>query len=171
MKKPLMIVPLVILLSLTFGCQQGEEVAEKARPVVDVEADINALKGMLRQYVAHTNAGDLEQWLSLWADDGVQMPASTPARIGKEKIRAGMKPIFEQMIPNITITSIWNAEVYGDLGLMCSSYTLDLTPKAGGETIHVMRDGKALSIWKRQSDGSWKIIRDCFNSNVPLVSE
>jgi uncharacterized protein (TIGR02246 family) len=166
-----MIVPLVILLSLTFGCQQGEEVTEEARPVVDVEADINALKGMLRQYAAHANAGDLEQWMSLWADDGVRMPPDSPARIGKEQIREEIEPAFEQMILDLTITNIWNVEVYGDLGIIRCNYTLDATPKAGGETIHVMRDGKALSVWKRQSDGSWKIIRDCFNSNVPSTSE
>ena len=32
MKKLLMIIPLVILLCLTFGCQQGEEAAEEATP-------------------------------------------------------------------------------------------------------------------------------------------
>jgi steroid delta-isomerase-like uncharacterized protein len=46
-----------------------------------------------------------------------------------------------------------------------------MTPKAGGETIHAMRDGKALTLYERQSDGSWKIVYDCFNSNVPPTSE
>ena len=40
MKKLLMILPLVILLCFTFGCQKGEKVAEE--PVVDVEADKEA---------------------------------------------------------------------------------------------------------------------------------
>jgi proline iminopeptidase len=38
MKKLFMVLPLVLLLCFTFGCQKGEEVAEE--PVVDVEADI-----------------------------------------------------------------------------------------------------------------------------------
>ncbi len=37
MKKLLMIIPLVFLLCITFGCKQGEEVAEE--PAVDVEAE------------------------------------------------------------------------------------------------------------------------------------
>ena len=38
--------------------------------------------------------------------------------------------------------------------------------KAGGETI-AMPDGKALTLYKKQADGSWKIAYDCFNANVP----
>jgi len=42
-----------------------------------------------------------------------------------------------------------------------------MTPKAGGETIHAMPDAKALTLYERQPDGSWKIVYDCFNSNLP----
>jgi uncharacterized protein (TIGR02246 family) len=170
-KKLLMIIPLVILICFTFSCQQGEEVAEKARPVVDIEADITAIKEMLNQYAVAVNTGDFDLWISLWADDGVQMPPDTPVRIGKEQIREAMKPAFDQMTLDIAITSIEDAKVYGDLGLTRCNYTLDMTPKAGGETIHAMRDGKALTLYDRQSDGSWKIVYDCFNSNVPPTSE
>ena len=170
MKKLLLILPLVFLLCFTFSCQkQVEEVAEE--PVVDVEAEKAAVREMLNQYAIACNTGDFDLWISLWADDGVQMPPDTPARIGIEQIREAMKPAFDQMTLDITITSIEDAKVYGDLGLTRCEYTLDMTPKAGGETIHAMRDGKALTFYERQSDGSWKVIYDCFNSNVPPTSE
>ncbi|TET25720.1 MAG: SgcJ/EcaC family oxidoreductase [Candidatus Aminicenantes bacterium] len=171
MRKFVLIIPLVILICFTFSCQQGEEVTEKARPVVDVEADISAIKEMLNQYAVALNTGDFDLWISLWADDGVQMPPDAPAVIGKEQIRDAMKPAFDQMTVDIAITSIEDVKVYGDLGLTHCKYTLDMTPKAGGETIHAMRDGKALTLLERQSDGSWKIVYDCFNSNVPPTSE
>jgi hypothetical protein len=44
---------------------------------------------------------------------------------------------------------------------------LALTPKDGGETIPAMSDGKALTLYERQSDSTWGIVFDCFNSNVP----
>ena len=130
------------------------------------KSDIAAVKEMLNQYAVACNTGDFDQWISLWTDDGVQMPPDTPARIGKEQIREGMKPIFDQFVYNIDI-DIAEARVYGDLGLTRCTGTVDITPKAGGETIHAMRDGKALTLYERQSDGSWKIVYDCFNSNVP----
>ena len=136
-----------------------------------MEADIAAINEIINQYAVACNTGDFDLWISLWADDGVQMPPDTPARIGKEQIREAMKPAFDQMTFNIVITSIEDAKVYGDLGLTRCNYTLDMTPKAGGETIPAMRDGKALTLYERQSDGSWKIAFDCFNSNLPPKQE
>ena len=88
-----------------------------------------------------------------------------PARVGKEQIRENMKPVFDQFNLKSTI-DILEGKVFGDLGLIRCTSTLDLTPKAGGETIHAMPDGKALTLYERQSDDSWKIVYDCFNSNV-----
>jgi len=133
---------------------------------MDKESDIAAIKDMLKQYAKGCNTGDFEFWISLWADDGVQMPPNTPARIGKEQIRKMQKPDFDQFNLDADITSIEDAKVYGDLGLTRCRYKIDATPKAGGETIPVMPDGKALTLYERQSDGSWKIVYDCFNSNV-----
>jgi len=134
---------------------------------MDKESDIAAIKDMLKQYTKGCNTGDFNFWISLWSDDGVQMPPDAPARIGKEQIRQGMKPAFDQMNLDIPKYSIEEAKVYGDLGLTRCTYTLKMTPKAGGETINAMPDGKALTLYERQSDGSWKIKYDCFNSNVP----
>ena len=131
------------------------------------KSDITALKEMLNQYAIGCNTGDFDLWISLWADDGVQMPPNIPARIGKEQIREGMKPGFDQMTLDITINSIEDVKVHGDWGLVRCIYTSKMTPKAGGETINTTPDGKALTLLERQSDGSWKIIYDCFNSNVP----
>ncbi len=129
--------------------------------------DITAVKKMIDQYAVGCNTGDFDLWISLWADDGVQMPPDAPARVGKEQIRKAMEPVFDQMILDVVITSIEEAKIYGDLGLTRCTYTLKLTPKAGGKTINAMPDGKALTFYERQSDGSWKIMYDCFNSNVP----
>ena len=136
-----------------------------------MEADITAIKEMLNRYALITNAGDWDQWISLWADDGVQMPPDDPARIGKEQIRAGMKPLFDQLNLDIVIQSIEDARIYGDLGFTRCIYTLKATPKAGGETIDVMPEGKALTLYERQPDGSWKIVYDCFNSSTAPTQE
>ena len=131
-----------------------------------MEADINALKEVLNQYAIGCNTGDFDLWISLWADDGVQMPPGAPTRVGKEQIRAAMQPAFDQMDLDIALQGIQEAKVYGDLGLTRCTYTLKMTPKTGGETINAMPDGKALTLYAKQSDGSWKIVYDCFNSNL-----
>ena len=137
----------------------------------DREADIAAIKEVLNQYAVACNTGDFDLWISLWADDGVQMPPSENSVIGKEQIREANKPGFDQMNLEIAITGIEDIKVYGDLGLTHCNYTLAVTPKAGGEKVIVMPDGKALGLYERQSDGSWKILYDCFNSNAPQTME
>jgi len=131
------------------------------------EKDLNAIKDMLNQYAVECNNGNFEGWLSLWAKEGKQMPPDTPARIGLNAIREGMKPVFDDMKLEIVIKSVDDVEVHGNLGLTRCKYSLKLTPKAGGDTLDVMPDGKALTLFGKQKDGSWKIVYDVFNSNVP----
>ncbi|MHA1976335.1 MAG: YybH family protein [Candidatus Hodarchaeales archaeon] len=131
-----------------------------------IKREITAIKEMINQYAISCNTGDFNLWISLWADSGIQMPPNTPARIGKEQIRERSKPTFDQMNFNMAIRSIDEVRVHGDFAFSRCTYTLKITPKAGGETINAEPDGKALTILERQSDGSWKVIYDCFNSNV-----
>jgi uncharacterized protein (TIGR02246 family) len=134
----------------------------------DVEADITAIKKIYNQYTFAAETGDLDLWISLWIDNGIRMPPDTPAQIGKEQIRARMKPLFDQLIIKIPITCK-EVRVAGDLAFSRGTYTLSTTPKAGGETIK--RSGKYLTILERQADGSWRIARDCFNYNAPPEKE
>jgi len=132
----------------------------------DVSADITAIKEVLNQLAVRITTGDFDLWMSLWADDAVQMPPDTPARVGKIEIRKGMRPAFDDMKLNLAILSIEDAKIHGDLGLTRCVYTLEMTPKAGGETIAAMPEGKALTLYERQSDGTWKIVYDCYNSSL-----
>ena len=133
---------------------------------MDKERDVEAVKEVLNKYAEFCNAGDFQSWMSLWADDGVQMPPDAPTKVGKDQIREAMKPIFHQFDLKIEIHTE-EGMVHGDYGLTRCTYWLDLIPKAGGETVHAMPDGKALTLYERQSEGSWKIVYDCFNSNKP----
>ena len=130
----------------------------------DVEADIAAINEIWNQYTVGLNTGDLDLWISLWADNGIQMPPGTPAVIGKEKIRAKYESIFPQFIFKMAITNE-EVRVARNWAFSRGTYTLSTTPKAGGKTTKIA--GKYLTILERQADGSWKIARDCFNSNLP----
>jgi ketosteroid isomerase-like protein len=99
------------------------------------------------------------------------MPPNAPPIEGKEKIMEENKSGFEQMNLEIIITNIEEIQTSGDFGFSRCSYTLSVSPKTGGEKIIVEPDGKDLAVYKRQSDGSWKILYDCFNSNVPVKPE
>ncbi len=131
-----------------------------------MNADVAAIKEVLNQYAIGCSSGDLELWMSLWADDGVQMPPDARANVGKEQIRRATEPEFDALEMQLEILSVEDARVMGDFGFTRCVYRLEISPKAGGETVVAMPDAKALTLYGRQPDGSWKIIYDCFNSSI-----
>lgn len=157
MRKSMLQASIIFMLFVIIGCGKQNEVG-------DVEADISAINNNIDQYASSMNAGDLNLWISLWADNAIQMAPDAPAIIGKDQIRAKYESIFSQFIFKMTITNE-EIKIGGDLAFSRGNYIVSMIPKAGGETIEI--DGKYLSIEERQADGSWKIIRSCFNDNAP----
>ncbi len=137
---------------------------EQAAKQATTEADAAAINEIWIQYAGNISSGDLDSWMSLWADKGVQMAPDAPAVIGKEQIRAKYESIFPQSNFKMAIANE-EVKVAGDWAFSTGTYTASITPKAGGETAEIA--GKYLTILERQADGSWRIVRDCFNSNVP----
>lgn len=56
-----------------------------------------------------------------------------------------------------------------DVAWVRGTYAMDLT--APGATAAIHDKGKYLEIWRRQADGTWKVIRDIFNTSVPAPAE
>jgi uncharacterized protein (TIGR02246 family) len=129
----------------------------------DPEALVTAVNDIWARYASGLNSGDLDSWLSLWTDDGVQLPPGEPPVVGKDRIRTRNRAVLDKFAFNMSIT---NEEVgaAGDWAFARGSYTATLTAKDGSQTVPV--DGKYMTILKRQPDGSWRIYRDIFNSNV-----
>jgi len=152
----------LLLLFAAFSCAKQEK-----KP--SVEEDIAAINELYNQYCIQANAGDLDNFLSLWADTAVKMEPDKPSIIGKENIKNNFKPSFELFSLNVKIYGDTEIQISGDMAFSRGTYTLSLTPKEGGATTTF--DGKWLDIDKRQTDGSWKIYIDMVNYNGPPVVE
>ena len=148
------IVPaLVIIVS---GCTRPSHM-----PLPDARA---AADGIFARYAASISAGDADAWATLWAEDGVQMPPDAPPVVGKSEIREKLWSLLAQFRFDMRIHTE-EVRTAADWAFARGMYTATLTPKAGGPAIPI--DGKFMTILARQSDGSWRIYRDIFNSNVP----
>jgi uncharacterized protein (TIGR02246 family) len=132
---------------------------------VDVEAVTETVTAIWDEYEASLSAGDVDRWVDLWTEEGIQLPPGEPPVVGKEAIRARNKAALTDLF-DISM-SITNEEVVvgGEWSVARGVYTATLTPKAGGDNVLV--DGKYMTLLRLQPDGSWKIYRDIFNSNVP----
>jgi len=93
------------------------------------------------------------------------MPPDVPRRVGKEQIGAAMQPGVDLFDLKNTIINTEEVRILGDRAYSHGTYTYDMTPKAGGETMCI--SGKFLDILEKQADGSWKIAIDCHNYNEP----
>jgi len=155
---------LVCLLCFTFGCQKAEEVAEE--PVVDVEADIEAIKKINEEFESAHNAGDIDKIVSLFTDDAVRFPAAGPALIGKKAIRDWLQQIFDQYTTVEQKNVLVDFEVSGDLAFYHDTWEVTNTPKEGGEPLRL--NGNGIVIMQKQADGAWKIICNGW-SNEQLI--
>jgi len=111
--------------------------------------------------------GDSARFATFIADDAVFL--SEPTLRGKTAIVQGWSIFFGEGAPKIE----WapnDAEVNdsGDLGITRGPYTVTVTAKDG--TTRVSK-GTFMSIWRRQPDGSWKIIFDGGSPGCPQPNE
>jgi len=149
-------------LLLTQGCQQHvREVAHSH------EAEINVLRYVEIAEEQAWSSKDVDKTLSFCADDATLMYPNMPAIVGKDNISAYMKASFAD--PALTVQyQITGVEVAqsGDLGYTQGTETYTMTdPKTGKP---MSDSGKWLTVRKKQADGSWKIVRDTWSSDLPL---
>ena len=147
------IVPFLgIVMLLMFGCTKQ----------VDTQTDIQALKNSLEEFEIAVNASDFETLASFYTEDAVRMPPNEPALVGNEAIRTGSKKGFEKYDYELEI-STEEVRVVGDWAFMRGVSAVTITPKTGGKPIQ--GTSKWMAFRQRQSDGSWKIVSDIYNSD------
>jgi uncharacterized protein (TIGR02246 family) len=128
--------------------------------------DVAKVYQLWNEVAAALNAGDMERWLALWVDDGIQMPPDAPRRVGKAEIRRGMRSQFDLYDTTKMAVHMEEVRILGEWAYSHGSYELELVPKVGGETKYY--SGSFLDILEKQVDGYWKIAIDCHNYAMPL---
>jgi len=108
------------------------------------------------------NANDSKGAVALYTDDAMVMAPNEAAVQGKAAIQAWMEA--PPPISNFQMQSL-EIEGRGDLAYDRGTYSVTVTP-AGAAPIEV--HGKYLTILRKQADGSWKVQRDIWNSDLPL---
>ena len=126
--------------------------------------DVAQIYELWNEYADAWCTGDIERWIALWTDDGVQMPPGAPRNVGKEQIRKANQPGMDQNDYEMKIIPD-EVQVLGDRAYCHGLGGFTMTPKEGGDAAEFV--GKFLTILQKQVDGSWKIAIDCFNSDAP----
>ena len=158
---------LILAVLVLSACQPIVALPESAAPPEpDVEAVTAEVEALFAEYGASLGAGDAERWLQLWVEEGgVQQPPGTPPNVGRDMIAARINGGIERYTYQDMDIQVEEVLVADDLAIARGMYTVTLVPHDGSDPVLV--DGKYTTTFQRQPDGSLKIYRDIFNSNVP----
>ena len=152
----LLIVPLAFA-----GCAAEVEVAE-----VDIEAARAELLETDLAFAAAASAGmDAELIASFWGDEAVIIPPDAPEIRGKAAILAFVQESLE--LPGFSVNWEPTEVQIGPSGVV--GYTMGpnrfTLPDEDGNIMTV--EGRYVTIWQKQADGSWKCMVDIWNNAPP----
>jgi len=126
---------------------------------------LEAIPEILEKYRLSIMEGDPDQWISNWTEDCIQLPPGGPMRNGRQTLYEGIADWDEAH--SVSEFRFWDLEIeeMGRYAFSVVKYSYLLRPEDGSP--EYVFQGKALTIYQLQSDGTWKIHRDCFNSSTP----
>jgi ketosteroid isomerase-like protein len=102
--------------------------------------------------------------VAFYTADAVFMPPNMAEVKGADNIGNWMANYPAVSNAKFTIVDLDGS---GDVAYVHGIYEMDVTPP--GRTVAMHDTGKYLEIWKKQADGTWKVMRDIFNSDLPVT--
>src|SRR5262245_56494453 len=130
--------------TLGAGCAQS----------VNPEQGKTSLMAVDREWSQTTK--DIDKFASYYAADASAYVPGAPVVKGQPAIKAALKEMFSA--PGFSLQFVANkADISsgGDIGYTTGTYQI------GPEK------GKYVTVWKKQTDGSWKVTEDIFNADAP----
>ena len=132
---------------------------------MDLKAERDALMKLSRDWSAKVASAPVDDWIDVWADDAVLMPPGLPAVRGKAAIRQYVEAAAQ--VPGFQIR--WEPEsafvsAAGDLAYMIERNVATVT---GPQGTPITTHGKVVTVWRKDSGGSWRNVVDMWNEAPP----
>jgi uncharacterized protein (TIGR02246 family) len=122
-----------------------------------------------RDFDAATAVKGADGWASYFAEDGKMYGADGNLLTGRAAIRELMAPLFGNPKNSLRWEPTFAAvSQSGDLGYTTGK-SKRLGPGPDGKMTE--RDGRYLTVWRKQKDGSWKVEIDVGNTGPPRPAQ
>ncbi len=159
-KHPLLLTTTAVLLTV-IACAPPPE----PPPEIDIEAERAALTQAANRYSEGGHSMDIDAIASLYASDALVMGSNMETKEGAAGVReflAAFKetPGFEVSFGAPTVVVSKGA----DMGYTLADIEISFDGPDGKPVNSRERD---FHLWKKQADGSWKIVIDIWNSPAP----
>ena len=122
-----------------------------------MSADARAIRSMIKRWHAATNRGDVDTVVQFMSADAEFFVAGRPPMKGRDAFRAGL----EQVLSTHRIESagdVREVRVSGDLAYCVTFLTVAIYAHESDDAN--ARQGYSLSVFARQPDGTWLLVRD-----------
>jgi uncharacterized protein (TIGR02246 family) len=121
---------------------------------VDKKAEGEKIMQLSKEWAQTVPTKDVNKIVSYWADDAFVMQDGQAPLKGKQAIRQMVEESFK--MPGFNIT--WQPESVevsdaGDMAYMIENAQVSFNDSTGKQ---ITLKNKAVSIWRKQQDGSWK---------------
>jgi ketosteroid isomerase-like protein len=143
---------LSIGISILICCCQTKDVEKEKQVMMNTDIEFSNMS---------VEKGMIVAFLSYAADNGVMLRNNGYPIVGKDSISKGL-----QSRPDSSFILTWSplfAEISAscDLGYTYGTFKLELK-----DSVHTINDGTYLTIWKKQTDGTWKWVLDTGNDGL-----
>ncbi len=160
MRRRYLIGVLVFLVGL-----MGSTVACKREAPDTRAADEQAIRAALTQAWEAVTAKNVDKFISVCADDDIMFPANAPMAKRKQGVREYMSQLVatpgfaaSRRPPQIEVSR------GGDLAYTWDTAEVTMNDPKGKPVTQPM---KHVVVWKKQADGTWKIVADIWNFDQP----
>ena len=149
----------ILTCAAMLACAACQQRAAEAPAKPDTAAETQGIEQVEQGQIAAIGQKNVDGATSLYSDDAVFIGDDGKAVRGKEAITAGFKDFLAD--PNLKINYTTGTKSFsssGDMAYSTASYTETYTdPKTKKP---VTMTGTNLSVWRKQADGSWKLVAD-----------
>ena len=120
------------------------------------------VRAVYQRVIDAVNSGNVDAYVACFAEDGMLMPPGQPIVIGKQAIKAWIAGLFNEFNATVSCTT-QEFRIATDWAFNRHKYVLTAIPKQAGTPL--VERGKAINIFKKMADGSWRAYIDCWNAD------
>ena len=145
---------IILIISISLSACKEEK--------TDTKTEGEKLMQLSRDWSKSAATDSIEKTISYWAEDAIVMSPGEPALKGKQAIRGMIEG--SSKIPGFRIS--WEplsvvVSKSGDMAYMIEQNQITVNDSLGNP---ITQYNKSVTIWRKESDGSWKNVVDMWNA-------
>jgi uncharacterized protein (TIGR02246 family) len=137
--------------------------AAKGEPITRNEA---AVRRITQEWVLACNTRQLDELLDLYAPDALVLRSNLPMLRGAAQVREFFFSALESGLGEVSLEPM-RVEIVGDVAHEVGRYSA-LVPGTSGKRRE--ERGKYLWVFAKQSGGDWKLVSECWSSDLTLTN-